>query len=270
MTGKGKHLLEAIAEVCLGLPDTEEILSHGAPNFRVTKGKLFASLAVNHHGDGRIALWLASSAARQDQLVRSEPRHFFVPPYLGPRGWIGLRLDQGISWKRVAALVQDAYSTVAPARLTVRLGKPLLIEPPKTGLTLAELDPMFSPAAQRLQSLLHDICLAFPDANKSEQFGFPVWRAGKKTFAQFYHQKGAFVASFWVGIDQQAMMTLDPRFHVPPYAGHNGWIALTLSGGKPNKNELQALAERSYRHFAARKMLAALAAQPSGRRQAQR
>lgn len=270
MARKRKHLRDAVSEVCLGLPESEEILSHGAPNFRVIKGKVFASLAVNHHGDERIALWLASDAATQDHLVRSAPKHFFVPPYVGPSGWIGVRLDQGISWQRVAALVQDAYRSVAPARLVTRLGKPAVIEPPTVGLTLAELDPMYSAAARRLSKLLDDVCLSLPEANKSGQFGFPVWRAGKRTFAQFYHQQGAFIASFWVGIDKQPMMTLDPRFHVPPYAGHNGWIALSLAGGRPNKNELRALAEQSYRHFAARKMLAALDASPSGRRQSKR
>jgi hypothetical protein len=265
MARKRRHLRDAVNEVCLGLPESEEIQSHGAPNFRVIKGKVFASLAVNHHGDERIALWLASDAATQDHLVRSEPGQFFVPPYLGPRGWIGVRLDQGISWKRVAALVQDAYRRVAPARLSARLGKPAVIEPPTVGLTLAELDPMYSAVARRLRALLDDVCLSLPEANRGGQFGFPVWRAGKKTFAQFYHHEGSFVASFWVGIDQQAMMTLDPRFHVPPYAGHNGWIALSLEGGRPNKNELRALAVQSYRHFATSKMLAALDARPSGR-----
>jgi hypothetical protein len=265
MVKKRRHLRDVVNEACLGLPDTEEILSHGAPNFRVIKGKVFASLAVNHHGDERIALWLASDAATQDHLVRGAPKHFFVPPYVGPSGWIGVRLDQGISWQRVAALVQDAYRSVAPARLVTRLGKPAVIEPPTVGLTLTELDPMYSAAARRLSKLLDDVCLALPEANKSGQFGFPVWRAGKKTFAQFYHQKGAFVASFWVGIDKQPMMTLDPRFHVPPYAGHNGWIALSLAGGRPNKNELLALAVQSYRHFATRKMLATLDARPAAR-----
>ena len=266
MAGKGQHLRAAIAAACLGLPDTEEILSHGAPNFRVIRGKVFASLAVNHHGDGRIALWLACDAATQDHLVRTEPKHFFVPPYLGPRGWIGMRLDRGISWKRVPALVQDAYRKVAPARLSARLGKPAAIGPPTAGLTLAELDPMYSAAARRLHELLDDACLSLPEANKGLQFGFPVWRAGKKTFAQFYHHAGGFVASFWAGIGRQAMMTLDPRFHVPAYAGHNGWIALSLTGGRPNKRELQALAVQSYRHFASRKMLATLDARPPARR----
>lgn len=266
MAGKRRHLRDVVNEVCLGLPETEEILSHGAPNFRVIKGKVFASLAVNHHGDERIALWLASDAATQDHLVRSEPRQFFVPPYLGPRGWIGVRLDKGISWRRVAALVQDAYRRVAPARLVSRLGKPALIAPPTEGLTLAELDPMYSAAALRLRELLDGVCLSLPEADKGGQFGFPVWRAGKKTFAQFYHHKGSFVASFWVGIDRQAMMTLDPRFHVPPYAGRNGWIALSLDARRPNKNELRELAVQSYRHFASRRMLAALDARLPARR----
>jgi predicted DNA-binding protein (MmcQ/YjbR family) len=226
---------------------------------------VFATLAINHHGDSRIALWLASSAATQDYLVRSEPKHFFVPPYLGPRGWLGLRLDKGIAWKRVATLVQDAFQYIAPARLVARLGKPANVTAPSIGLTLAELDPMYSPQALQLLTQLDRICSEFPEANKSEQFGFPVWRAGKKTFVQFYHTNGKFLASFWVGIDRQSMMTLDPRFHIPAYAGHNGWIALSLAA-KPNKAELRALAEQSYRHFAQKKMLQVLERRASSAR----
>lgn len=258
MRAKGRHLRDAVRDACLGLPQTEEFLSHGAPNFRIAKGKVFATLTINHHGDGRIALWLASDSATQDHLVRSEPKHFFVPPYLGPRGWVGVRLDRGISWKRIGAIVQAAYMRVAPPRLTAGLGAPRNIEPPNIGLTLEELDPMFSPQAQQLRALLDEICLALPEASRGEQFGYPVWRVGKKTFAQFYESTGRFIASFWVGLDRQPMMTLDPRFHVPPFAGHNGWIALSLTGRRPNKRELGALAEQSYRHFAPRKCLAEL------------
>ncbi len=254
----GKHLLSAVSEVCLRLPETEEILSHGSPNFRIVKGKIFAMLTINHHGDGRVALWLASKSATQDLLIRAEPKHFFVPPYMGPRGWLGVRLDNGLSWRRIAALVQDAYRVVATARLVSKLGKPAAIEPPRIGLTLAELDPMHAPRAVHLEKALDGICLQFPQANKSTQFGFPVWCAGKKTFVQFYHDKGRYLASFWVGRDRQPMMTLDPRFHVPAYAGHNGWIALTLPAGKLNAREIHALAESSYRHFALRKMLVEL------------
>jgi hypothetical protein len=255
---RSASLPATVAKLCLSFPECEEFLSHGSPNFRVRKGKVFATFVINHHGDGRIALWLPSDTATQDHLVRSEPKHFFVPPYLGPRGWIGVRLDKGLSWRRIAALVQDAFRRIAPARLGSKLGRPPEIAAPRTGLTLAELDPMHSSRAMSLRKTLGAICLAFPDVSEGEQFGYPVWRAGKKTFVQFYHANNGFVASFWVGIDKQAMMTLDPRFHVPPFSGANGWIGLTLADKKPNTQELERLAEASYRHFAQTKMLQAL------------
>jgi hypothetical protein len=75
---------QAVREACLWLPEAEQFLSHGSPNFRV-RGKTFASYVINHHGDGRIALWLNAPPGAQEQHVHREPRHFFVPPYVGPR-----------------------------------------------------------------------------------------------------------------------------------------------------------------------------------------
>lgn len=103
-----KDINQAVREVCLSLPETEEYLSHGSPNFRVLKGKTFATYVVNHHGDGRIALWLNAPEGAQAHYVGAEPRHFFVPPYVGPSGWLGVNLDTGVSWKRIAALVREA------------------------------------------------------------------------------------------------------------------------------------------------------------------
>ena len=97
----------AVREVCLWLPDAEEFVSHGSPNFRV-RGKTFATYAVNHHGDGRVALWLNALPGAQELHVRADSTHFFIPPYVGPRGWLGVSLDRGIAWKRVAALVREA------------------------------------------------------------------------------------------------------------------------------------------------------------------
>ena len=94
----------AVREECLWFPEAEEILSHGSPNFRV-RGKTFATYVINHHGDGRVALWLNAPPGSQEMHVRAEPRHFFVPPYVGPRGWLGVLLDHGIAWPRVVALV---------------------------------------------------------------------------------------------------------------------------------------------------------------------
>ena len=107
---KPRALGDAVREVCLWLPESEEYLLHGSPNFRVQKGKTYAVYVVNHHGDGRIALWLNAPAGAQEHHVREDPRCFFVPPYVGPRGWLGVHLDKGLSWKRIATLVREAYA----------------------------------------------------------------------------------------------------------------------------------------------------------------
>ena len=69
------------------------------------------------------------------------------------------------------------------------------------------------------------ICLALPDTSEGVQFGQPVWRAGKKVFAQAYCYDEVVARSFWVGVHAQLLMTDDPRYSIPPYMGHNGWIA---------------------------------------------
>jgi hypothetical protein len=97
----------------LWFPETEEVISHGSPDFRV-RGKTFATYVVNHHGDGRLALWLAAPPGAQQHYTESEPKHFFVPPYVGPRGWLGVHLNKGLDWKRIAERVREAYVAAAP------------------------------------------------------------------------------------------------------------------------------------------------------------
>ena len=80
----GKDIHSAVRELCLGFPGTEEVLSHDTPDFRV-QGKPFASYCINHHGDGRVALWLRSPPGSQDLYTEMEPEYYFVPPYVGPR-----------------------------------------------------------------------------------------------------------------------------------------------------------------------------------------
>jgi len=75
----------------------------------------------NHHGDGRLALWCNAFPEARDALLRAEPRRFFVPPYMGPSGWIGVRLDRRLPWSRVGAIVRDAWHRSAPPRLLAAL-----------------------------------------------------------------------------------------------------------------------------------------------------
>ena len=97
-------------KICLALPDTEEKMAWGEPTWR-TGGRLFAMFANDHHGDGRIALWCNAPQGAQRDIVDSDPEHFFVPPYVGPGGWIGMRLDKKLSEKTMAAVVFQAYET---------------------------------------------------------------------------------------------------------------------------------------------------------------
>lgn len=255
---KKKDISQAVSEVCLWFPGAEEVLSHGSPDFRV-KGKTFATYVINHHGDGRIALWLNAPQGAQEHYVKREPKHYFVPPYVGPRGWLGVNLDKGVSWKTVARLVREAYEKVAPASMTKSLNKTIEIEPPTATLKPEEIDPMQSKRAQAVLKELRVICLSFPETTESTQFGSPVWRAGKKVFAQAYCYRAdrRLQLAFWVGVDQQALLVRDEQFSIPPYLGHNGWIALDVTK-VANWREVRSLALFSYLHFALGRMLKAL------------
>lgn len=90
--------------------------------FRVRK-KTFAYYAFDHHGDGRIALLCKAGPGEQGRLVEESPRRFFVPPYVGRQGWVGLRLDGArVNWAEVAFLLRAAYRLTAPRTLAARLG----------------------------------------------------------------------------------------------------------------------------------------------------
>ena len=250
-----KTIDQAVREVCLSFPEAEEYLSHSTPNFRVKGGKTFATYTLNHHGDGRVALWLIARPGAQSALVKSEPKHFFVPPYVGPSGWIGVNLDKGISWRRVAELVREGYEKVAPARLRDAIGKTLVIEPPTAKLKPEDIDPLKSKRAMLVLKEMRKICLSLPEGNESLQFGSPVWKAGKKTFAMTYaYFKPKIHVSFWVGVERQTFLTVDRRFEIPSYLGHNGWIALDVTK-TANWNEVRTLVTDSYRHFALKRML---------------
>jgi len=114
--------LERLRGLCLALPETSERLSHGSPTWFIREKKTFVTLVDDHHGDGRFAVWCAAPPGDQQLLVDADPERFFVPPYVGHRGWLGVRLDRGIDWEELAGIVEDAYSAVAPKRLLAEAG----------------------------------------------------------------------------------------------------------------------------------------------------
>lgn len=114
-------ILDRLRRICLALPETTERLSHGAPTFFVRDKKTFVHYLDDHHGDGRLAIWCAAPEGAQAELISAEPDRFFVPPYVGHRGWLGVRLDRDPDWAELAEIVHDAYRQVAPRRLVAEL-----------------------------------------------------------------------------------------------------------------------------------------------------
>ena len=112
-----ERVLRRIRAICLALPEVSERLSHGAPTFFVRGKKAFLMVLTDHHGDGRFAIWCAAPTGMQSMLVEADPERFFVPPYVGHRGWLGVRLDRGLHWDELEGIAEDAYADVAPAQL---------------------------------------------------------------------------------------------------------------------------------------------------------
>lgn len=118
--------LARLRRLCLALPEAHEVSAWGEPTFRV-RNKMFATFASasNRHGRGRHAAWVKALPVNQDLLVRSAPQRVFVPPYVGPSGWIGLYLDEVADWGEVERLPQEGYTLVAPRRLLAEAPPPL-------------------------------------------------------------------------------------------------------------------------------------------------
>jgi hypothetical protein len=117
------EMLQQVREACLALPETSERLSHGSPSFFVREKKCFVMFLDNHHGDGRLALWCAAPAGMQQALVESTPDHYFVPPYVGHMGWIGVHLNRGLDWDEIAGAIEAAYMMKAPKVLRSAVAK---------------------------------------------------------------------------------------------------------------------------------------------------
>jgi hypothetical protein len=113
--------LKKLRGIATALPEVSERISHGAPTFFIREKKVLVHFFDDHHGDGRLAIWCAAGPGVQAELVEQEPERFFVPPYVGHRGWIGLQLDVDPDWDEVAGIVEDAYRLVAPKTLIKQL-----------------------------------------------------------------------------------------------------------------------------------------------------
>jgi hypothetical protein len=117
---RGSDIERRIREICMSLPGATERASHGAPAFFA--GKQFVMLwAHGHHDHTFPHLWCAAAPGAQAELVSAEPDRFFHPPYVGGRGWLGVRLDGDLDWDELTAICQEAFRSVAPKKLVGEL-----------------------------------------------------------------------------------------------------------------------------------------------------
>ncbi len=113
--------LDRVRALCLALPETTERPSHGEPTWFIRDKQTFVMYANQHHDD-RVGFWCAAPPGAQEALVADDPEHFFRPPYVGHRGWLGVYLDvDGVDWPHLEEIIEDAYRCVAPKTLLARL-----------------------------------------------------------------------------------------------------------------------------------------------------
>ena len=118
---QAERALARVRQICLGFPEVSERLSHGAPSFFIRGKKTLAMFVDDHHGDGILGLWCPAFPGVQQELVDAEPDRFYRPPYVGPSGWLGIRLDRSVDWDEVTAILTDSYRKVAPKTLARQL-----------------------------------------------------------------------------------------------------------------------------------------------------
>ena len=110
---ESKAIWARLAQLCLALPDTTEVIAWGEPTWRV-HGKIFAMLDDHHHGAPHVSVHLAAPTGAQAALIDADPARFFRPPYTGGKGWIGVVLDTKPDWDMVASLLAQAHEVIRP------------------------------------------------------------------------------------------------------------------------------------------------------------
>ena len=112
--------LDRLRRIIEAWPETLEKISHGAPTWWGGR-KTFATYHLDHHGELGPTVWLKSTHEAQAERAEADPDLFFVPPYVGVSGWVGIRLDQATDWAMVTAILEEGYRMVAPRRAIAEL-----------------------------------------------------------------------------------------------------------------------------------------------------
>jgi len=254
-TTPGDAVYHRVREICLGFPGGEEKLSHGAPWFHA-RGKMFLAFVDDHHGDGRLGVWCKATLEEQRALVAASPERFFVPPYVGVKGWVGVRLDRpDTDWVELAILAENGWGSVVPASVVrSAAARPARPPPPPVRLTT---DPEVARAALARFST---ICLALPEATLERQASHGTFRVRKKVFAYFLdnqHGDGVIAACVKVnkGENDRLVRSEPKRFVMPQYIGARGWVGVRLDVRKVDWKDVAARVQASYRAVAPKRLL---------------
>ncbi len=116
--------VERLRRICLALPEATERVSHGEPSFfagATKSARQFVTLDDHRHGADHVAFWCPAPPGAQEALIAADPQRYFRPPYVGSRGWVGVRIHDRPDWDEVAEVVADAYRQVAAPRLLAQL-----------------------------------------------------------------------------------------------------------------------------------------------------
>lgn len=249
----GADIAAVVHALCTAFPEVAPSTWHGMPDYRVG-GRAFAVLALNHHGDRRAALWLRAPEGGQGLHVALDPAAYFVPPYVGRQGWLGVLLDGARDWSAIAQRVAEAYDHVGgPGRASAR-GPVPEVAPPAGADADAFEDPFASARALEVLAPLGEWAETLPEVSRGERFGQPTWLVGKKGFLIASTRNGRLTLLFRVGGELQVSLTLDSRFAIPRYMGHHGWVSLDVHEHF-DLSEAEELALMSYRHYALKRML---------------
>ena len=249
--------LERVRGVCMVFPGAEEKLSHGAPSFHV-RGKMFLNFVDDHHGDGRLAVWCKATPEAQRRLVDGDPERFFVPPYVGVKGWVGVRLDHPhTDWIELAIIVEEGWTSIVPKTLARETGKPRPPPPPPPRRVTTDAK-VARAAIERLSAM----CLALPEATCERSGSHATYRIGKKTFAYFldnHHGDGIIAASYKVlprGAHTKLAKKEPKRFYLPAYIHARGWVGERLDLARVDWAGLRERIIASYASVAPKKLAA--------------
>ena len=259
--------LTKLRTLCLALPETTERQSHGEPAWFVRGKKLFATYAAHHHDD-RLAFWCAAPEGVQLELVASEPARFFIPPYVGHRGWLGVYLDVPTDWDEIAELVTEAYRLVAPKRLHEKLWS----RQPAGTMTGPSQESSGAKAPNEgrgntkaghpgkdARSRLTEICHQLPEFNSERQRQHIAFLVRNRRFAYYledHHGDGRLALVCKVGPGENAeLIGADPvRFFMPSYVGPRGWVGMWLDLPEVDWDEARELVFESYRLVAPKRL----------------